>query len=73
MWRGDRHVLKGICLELRPRELLHVAGPNGAGKTTLLRVATGLLKPEQGSVAWHGEPIAQVQSGVSIRTRVRLS
>ncbi|MGC1387797.1 MAG: cytochrome c biogenesis heme-transporting ATPase CcmA [Steroidobacteraceae bacterium] len=62
VWRGDRHVLKGICLELRPRELLHVAGPNGAGKTTLLRVATGLLKPEQGSVAWHGEPIAQVQS-----------
>ncbi len=62
VWRGDRHVLKGICLELRPRELLHVAGPNGAGKTTLLRVATGLLKPEQGSVAWYGEPIVQVQS-----------
>ena len=62
VWRGDRHVLKGVSLEVRPRELLHVAGPNGAGKTTLLRVATGLLRPEQGSVAWFGQSITQVQS-----------
>jgi heme exporter protein A len=62
VWRGDRHVLKGVSLEVRPRELLHVAGPNGAGKTTLLRVATGLLRPEQGSVAWFGKSITNVQS-----------
>ncbi len=41
-------MLKGVSLELRPRELLHVAGPNGAGKTTLLRVATGLLQTRTG-------------------------
>jgi len=61
VWRGDRHVLKGVSLELRPRELLQVAGPNGAGKTTLLRVACGLLRPEQGSVAWLGKSIASTQ------------
>ena len=61
VWRGDRHVLKGVSLELRPRELLHVAGTNGAGKTTLLRVACGLLRPEQGSVAWLGKSIANTQ------------
>jgi heme exporter protein A len=61
VWRGERHVLKGVSLELRPRELLHVAGPNGAGKTTLLRVACGLLRPEQGSVAWLGKSIASTQ------------
>jgi heme exporter protein A len=61
VWRGDRHVLKGVSLEVRPGELLHVTGPNGAGKTTLLRVATGLLRPEQGSVAWRGKSIAIVQ------------
>ena len=49
VWRGDRHVLKGVSLELRPRELLHVSGPNGTGKTTLLRVVSGLLRPEQGA------------------------
>jgi heme exporter protein A len=58
VWRGDRHVLKGVSLELCARELLHIFGPNGSGKTTLLRVASGLLRPEQGSVTWCGQPIA---------------
>ncbi len=57
VWRGDRHVLKGVSLEVRPGELMHVSGANGAGKTTLLRVITGLLRPEQGSVAWRGKSI----------------
>jgi heme exporter protein A len=57
VWRGERHVLKGVSLTLRPRELLHVSGPNGTGKTTLLRVVSGLLRPEQGSVSWLGRSI----------------
>jgi heme exporter protein A len=62
VWRGDRHVLKGVSLELRPGELLHVSGPNGAGKTTLLRVVCGLLRPEQGVVTWLGHSIAKVRA-----------
>jgi heme exporter protein A len=62
VWRGDRHVLKGVSLTLRPRELLHISGPNGTGKTTLLRVASGLLRPEQGSVTWLGRSIVSVRS-----------
>ncbi len=61
VWRGDRHVLKGVSLTLGPGELLQVAGPNGTGKTTLLRVACGLLRPEQGRVAWCGRPIAGIR------------
>jgi heme exporter protein A len=57
VWRGDRHVLQGVSLSVGPNELLHVSGPNGTGKTTLLRVVTGLLRPEQGSVTWHGRSI----------------
>jgi heme exporter protein A len=57
VWRGERHVLKGMSLSLNAGELLHVSGPNGTGKTTLLRVITGLLRPEQGLVSWRGTPI----------------
>lgn len=59
VWRGERHVLKGLSMEVQPRELLHILGPNGTGKTTLLRVASGLLHPEQGSVTWMGRSISK--------------
>src|SRR6266851_4801068 len=58
VWRGDRHVLRGVSLDVHPGELMHVSGPNGTGKTTLLRVVSGLLRPETGSVAWQGRSIA---------------
>jgi heme exporter protein A len=59
VWRGDRHVLRGVNVEVGRGELLHILGPNGAGKTTLLRVISGLLRPEQGQVTWRGRPITQ--------------
>ena len=58
VWRGDRHVLRGVSLELGAGEAVHISGPNGTGKTTLLRVVCGLLRPEQGRVMWRGEPIS---------------
>jgi len=62
VWRGERHVLKGLSFTLSPGELLHILGPNGSGKTTLLRVVCGLLRPEMGEVSWQGRPISQVRA-----------
>jgi heme exporter protein A len=62
VWRGDRHVLKGVSAQVQTKELLHISGPNGTGKTTLLRVVSGLLRPEQGSVTWLGQPIAAARA-----------
>jgi len=62
LWRGDRHVLRGVDLEAAPGDLLQVSGANGAGKTTLLRVIAGLLRPEEGRVLWNGAAVAHTRT-----------
>src|SRR5579872_622691 len=57
LWRGDRHVLRGISLSVCSGECLQLTGGNGAGKTTLLRTLCGLSYPEQGRVLWDGADI----------------
>lgn len=55
VFRGERHVLRGVSFDVGRGRLLQVTGRNGAGKTTLLRCLCGLVEPEQGEVWWDGE------------------
>ena len=55
LWRGDRHVLRGVSFSAIPGQCVLLTGKNGAGKTTLLRAIAGLLDPEEGDVSWRGE------------------
>jgi len=57
LWRGERHVLRGVGFAVPPGVCLHVAGANGAGKTSLLRAACGLLHPEPGRLLWLGRDV----------------
>ena len=54
--RGPALLFSGLSFEVASGELLCVRGPNGCGKTTLLRCVTGLTRPDDGAVLWHGEP-----------------
>jgi heme exporter protein A len=54
LWRGERHLLRGVSFDLQPGELLQVTGPNGVGKTSLLRCVAGLIEAESGNVVWQG-------------------
>ena len=54
--RGPALLFSGLGFEIASGELLCVRGPNGCGKTTLLRCVTGLTRPDEGTVLWHGEP-----------------
>ena len=55
-------VLRGIDLQLRPRERVALMGRNGAGKSTLLRLAKGLTAPTRGSVESGGEVALLLQN-----------
>lgn len=54
---GGVDVLREVSLWVPPRSVVALLGPNGAGKTTLLRVASGLLKPGNGSLHLDGEDV----------------
>jgi ATP-binding cassette, subfamily F, member 3 len=45
---GDRAVLEGVQLALRPGDRVGLLGPNGAGKSTLIRVLAGEHAPLAG-------------------------
>jgi ABC-type multidrug transport system ATPase subunit len=47
---GDKRILRGLDLDVGPRDFLLVTGPNGSGKTTLLRLCSGLALPTAGTL-----------------------
>ncbi|TAU85711.1 heme ABC exporter ATP-binding protein CcmA [Rhizobium leguminosarum] len=53
--RGEDLIFVNISFHLAAGEALVLTGRNGSGKSTLLRVAAGLLRPEKGTVIFHGE------------------
>ena len=54
---GALEVLKGVDLDVRPRELVFVIGPSGSGKSTLLRCCNRLEEPGAGSIRVEGVDI----------------
>ena len=52
---GKLRVLKNISLHVDGGEIVAMIGANGAGKTTLLQTITGLVKPADGQIEFHGK------------------
>jgi len=47
---GENTIFREISFDVNEGDRVAIIGQNGSGKTTLLRLATGLLKPQRGSV-----------------------
>jgi len=56
-WFGRLHVLKGVSLTVKRREVVVVIGASGSGKTTFIRCVNHLEKIQQGRIKVNGHLI----------------
>jgi polar amino acid transport system ATP-binding protein len=70
-WFGNLHVLKGVDLEMRQRDVVVVIGPSGGGKSTLLRCVNMLEAPTLGKVWLEERDITDVRTDLNeVRTHI---
>src|SRR6202790_1391865 len=60
---GRLEVLKGISLEVAPREVVCILGPSGSGKSTFLRCINHLEKIDAGRLSVDGELVGYRERG----------
>jgi polar amino acid transport system ATP-binding protein len=60
---GHHQVLRGINLEVMPREVMCIIGPSGSGKSTLLRCINHLDKINAGRLYVDGELVGYREQG----------
>lgn len=57
---ADRHVLRGLDLDVREGEVLILLGRSGSGKSTLLNLIGGMDAPSGGTLLVAGQDIARL-------------
>jgi ABC-2 type transport system ATP-binding protein len=59
---GKKIALKKINLSFEKGRIYGLLGPNGSGKSTMLKLMTGLVFPNEGTVALNGHPVTRKSS-----------
>lgn len=57
---GPVVALDGMDFRVEPGQIFGFLGANGAGKTTTIRIVLDLLRPDEGSTCWRGQPTASL-------------
>lgn len=50
VYRNGRWLVRGVDFTVRPGEIVTLIGPNGSGKSTSAKLATGILRADEGRV-----------------------
>lgn len=59
---GSTEVFAGLHLTVEPGEVVALMGPSGSGKSSLLACVSGMLVPQEGSVAIAGTTISSMST-----------
>ncbi|MFG6448831.1 ATP-binding cassette domain-containing protein [Roseateles sp. BYS180W] len=54
---GQTVALQDVSVDFAPGSIHTLLGENGSGKSTLVKMLSGVVKPDSGSLHWHGEPL----------------
>ncbi|MGD8989920.1 MAG: ATP-binding cassette domain-containing protein [Desulfobacterales bacterium] len=57
---GQKTILDSVNLQIPEGDVTTIIGKSGEGKSVLLKHIIGLLKPEEGSILFRGEPIEKM-------------
>ncbi len=57
---GAIQALRDVSLDVKQGEVVAIIGCNGAGKSTLLKTISGLLRPRNGTISFHGKDLIGV-------------
>jgi phospholipid/cholesterol/gamma-HCH transport system ATP-binding protein len=68
---GDKHVLRGVDLEVRDGECFFVIGSSGVGKSVLIKHLVGLLRPDEGDIYLDGEEVSRLSEREFYRVRMK--
>jgi putative ABC transport system ATP-binding protein len=63
--------LRGVSLEIEPRDFVCLMGPSGSGKTTWLNIIGGLDAPSRGHVTIDGENLVALSENQLARLRLQ--
>ena len=75
-WHGSTHVLRGIDMEIRPRQVTAIIGPSGCGKSTFVRCLNRMHEVvpgarAEGRVRWNGTDLYDpAVDPVQVRRRI---
>jgi branched-chain amino acid transport system ATP-binding protein len=54
---GGLRAVDDLSFQVRRGEIVGLIGPNGAGKTTVFNMITGVYRPTDGHIRWHGRDV----------------